>query len=328
MSTVLLTGASGRIGRLIAEGLLAAGHRVTGLDLVEGRVHHDGYRHIRCDFTDPAPIAAAIAGCDKVLHIGAFMSWHPKDTAAMFHANVTATEMLLEAAKLARIGRFVFASSGEVYPESRAISQPVTEDHPRNPISFYGLTKKLGEDLVDFYRRQGMETTILRFPHTQAVAEILDPDSFFSGPRFFLDAKIRQMEYFGNTAVAERLRALRGDDGRPRMIVQYGEADGLPYMMHIADARDTAAGVLLAMDHPAAANEVFNLGPDDVVEFDKVLPVMAKKTGLPLVKAVMPGPAVRFLTSTDKIKSLLGYRPRHSFLSMIAEATPKTGAAA
>jgi UDP-glucose 4-epimerase len=265
-------------------------------------------------------VFAAAEGCDKVLHIGAFMSWHPKDNVAMFHANVTATQMLLEAAKLNRAQRFVFASSGEVYPETRAISLPVTEDHPRNPISFYGETKKLGEDLVEFYRGQGLETTILRFPHTQSVSEILDPDSFFSGPRFFLDAKIRQMEYFGNQAMADRLRALRGTDGVPKMLLQCGEADGLPYMMHIADARDTAAGVLLAMDHPAAANETFNLGPDDVVEFDKVLPVMAERTGMPLVKAMMPGPAVRFRTSTDKIKTMLGYRPKHSFLAMVEEA--------
>ena len=212
---------------------------------------HPNYRHVRCDFRDAQAVFEAMQGCDKVLHIGAFMSWHPKDNIAMFHANVTATQIVLEAAKSQRIKRLVFASSGEVYPESRAKVLPVTEEHSRNPASFYGMTKKLGEDLVDFYRAQGMETTVLRFPHTQSVSEILDPDSFFSGPRFFLDAKIRQMEFFGNTAMADRLRALRGTDGAPKMLLQHGESDGLPYMMHIADTRDTAAGVLLAMDHPA-----------------------------------------------------------------------------
>jgi UDP-glucose 4-epimerase len=320
MSTIVLTGSSGRIGSLIAQTLLERGHRVIGLDLAEARLTQPGYSHVRCDFTAPEPVFDAVKGCDKVLHIGAFMSWHPKDNVAMFHANVAATQMLLEAAKLSRVQRFVFASSGEVYPESRAVSLPVTEEHPCNPISFYGESKKLGEDLVRFYGGQGLETTILRFPHTQAVSEILDPDSFFSGPRFFLDAKIRQMEFFGNTAMATRLRALNGTDGVPKMLLQYGEADGLPYMMHIADARDTAAGVLLAMDHPAAANQVFNLGPDDVVEFDKVLPVMAERMGMPLVKAMMAGPAVRFRTSTDKIKTMLGYQPQHSFLSMVEEA--------
>ena len=171
----------------------------------------------------------------------------------MFEANVTATQLILEAAKIVGVKRLVFASSGEVYPETKAQTLPVTEDHPLNPTSFYGLTKKLGEELVQFYQTQGMETVTLRFPHTQASSEILDPDSFFSGPRFFLEAKIRQMELFGNTKVAEYLKTLRGD-GSPKMILQYGEEDQKPYMMHIADVRDIVSGGILAMSHSDAGN--------------------------------------------------------------------------
>ena len=327
MSNVFLTGSAGRIGTLITSELLKAGYRVTGIDLVEGRITHPNYRHVCCDFTNPQVIFETMKGCEKVLHIGAFMSWHPKDNIAMFHANVATTQIVLEAAKQNGVERLVFASSGEVYPESRARFLPVTENHPCNPASFYGQTKKMGEDLVNFYQGQGLETTILRFPHTQLVSEILDPDSFFSGPRFFLDAKIRQMEFFGNMVMADKLRALRGTDNVPKMLVQYGEVDGLPYMMHIADARDTATGVLLAMNHPAAAKEIFNLGPDDVVEFDKVLPVMAAKMKMPLVKAMMAGTAVRFTTSNEKIKRMLGYQPQHTFLAMIEEASRLKGLA-
>lgn len=323
---VLLTGSAGRIGTLIAEKLLNQGNSLVGVDLAPGKIQHAHYQHHQCRFDSAQQLLAAVSGCDIVLHIGAMMSWHPKDNDAMFHANVSATQMLLEAAKLAGVRRFVFASSGEVYPEVRAQQLPVTESHPCNPISFYGLTKKLGEELVLFYQSQGLETVILRFPHTQSVLEILDSDSVFSGPRFFLDAKIRQMAFFGNQKMVERLSALQAKQTGPAMILQYGEEDDLPYRMHIADARDTAAGVLLALDHPAAANEIFNLGPDDVVEFERVLPLMAELTGLPLVKASMPGKAVRFTTSNEKIKRLLGYQPQHQFISMIREAAAQKSA--
>lgn len=91
-------------------------------------------------------------------------------------------------------------------------------------------------------------------------------------------------------------------------------------MMPIADVRDTVPGIMLAATHPAAANQTFNLGPDDVVEFDTMLPLMAAAMQLPLVRVAMPGPAVRFITSNNKIKTLSGYQPQHTFLTMIEEA--------
>lgn len=320
MKKVLVTGSNGRIGSLIVKELIAKSFEVVGVDLQSGGATQIGYRHVQCDFHNPQAVGEMLEGIDTVIHTGAMMSWRQQDNVAMFHANVAATQLLLAAASQHAVQRFVFASSGEVYPEVRAKRLPVTEEHPRNPISFYGLTKKMGEDLVNFYQAQGLETVILRFPHTQSVSEILDESSFFSGPRFFLTGKIRQLRYFGNDVLADKLEKKHMADGVPKMIVQHGESDGLPYMMHIADARDTAAGVILAATHPAAANEIFNLGPDDVVEFDKALPQMADVMRLPLIDISMPGPAVRFVTSNQKIKLLLGYQPQHTFSSMIKEA--------
>ncbi|MCE9964245.1 NAD-dependent epimerase/dehydratase family protein [Lelliottia amnigena] len=321
---IVLTGSAGRIGHTIAVQLLVDGHQITGIDLAPARIEHAHYHHVQCRFEQAETLNDAVKGADVLLHIGAMMSWQPKDNAAMFHANVTATQWLLDAARAAGVKRFVFASSGEVYPEVRAQFQPVTEDHPRNPVSFYGLTKKLAEDLVLFYQQQGLETVILRFPHTQSIDELLDPESFFSGPRFFLDGKIRQMRSFGNDLVADKLQTVRDRQGGPAMIVQYGEDDNLPYQMHIADVRDTADGVILAMSHPQAANGIYNLGTDEPVAFEDMLPLMAQATGLPLIDIAMPGKAVRYKTSNQKIKRELGYQPRFTFPDMIAQAARLT----
>ena len=318
MDKILLTGASGRIGNRLAESLLNSGYTVQGLDLMPATVSHPHYSHVQTNFKDSFDLEACLDGVSSVLHMGAMMSWHPNDNAAMFEANVSATQLLLAAAKEAEVSRFVFASSGEVYPEGAATVFPITEDMELNPTSFYGLTKKLGEELVTFYQRQGLETVVLRFPHTQSADEVLNPDSFFSGPRFFLDSKIKQMEFFGNTSAAKMLQGLKDNDG-PKMIVQHGEEDRLPYRMHIADVRDVVSGIRLAMTHPNAANEVFNLEPDDVVEFEKALPRMAEITGLPLIDAFMPGKAVRYKTSNAKIKKLLGFQPQHTFMDMVEE---------
>ncbi|WP_104401218.1 NAD-dependent epimerase/dehydratase family protein [Vibrio penaeicida] len=322
MKTYLVTGASGRVGTVLTHQLLESGHRVIGLDLKNNELKNTHYTHIKTDFSDINVLRTALLNVDIVLHIGAFMSWRAEDNNAMYQANVTATQMLLEAASQhGSIERFVFASTGEVYPETNAKFLPITEDHPRDPTSFYGLTKKLGEDLVAFYQRQGLETCVLRFPHTQSADELLDPQSFFSGARFFLSGKIKQLEHFGKQDIAEKLKPLlqQGE----QVIIQHGEEDNKPYMMHISDVRDTAAGVLLAATHSNAANQTFNLEPDDVVEFDKDVPQIAEKLGLPITNIYMPGTAIRYTTSNTKIKQLLGYQPRYNFRAMIQESASK-----
>ena len=93
----------------------------------------------------------------------------------------------------------MFASSGEVYPENVPDYLPVDEDHPaeaalalRPDQAPRRGTRALRE------RTSGVAATILRFSHTQDADELLDPASFFSGPRFFLHPKIRQQESFGH----------------------------------------------------------------------------------------------------------------------------------
>ena len=201
MKTILVTGSAGRVGSRVARQLLDAGHRVTGFDLRAGGIDHPAYREVLGGFDDRAAAREAVQRADAILHLGAFMSWLPADRDRLFTANVEGTRVLLEEAAAAQPKRLVFASSGEVYPENVPDYQPIDEDHPLKPRSPYGLSKLLGEEIVHFFERtSGVPATILRFSHTQDASELLDPGSFFSGPRFFLKPKIRQQEGFGNAA--------------------------------------------------------------------------------------------------------------------------------
>ena len=112
----MLTGASGRIGVRLGQTLLNDGFEVVGLDLAPARFAHGQYSHVQTNYKDGLDLKECLQGVDTVLHLGAMMSWHPKDNAQMFEANVSATQSLLSAVKDAGVGRFVFASSGEVYP--------------------------------------------------------------------------------------------------------------------------------------------------------------------------------------------------------------------
>ncbi len=246
------------------------------------------------------------------------MSWLPADAAKVYAANATGTFLLLAAAAAAKAKRFVLASTGEVYPEVRPRYLPVDESHPREPLSVYGLTKLLAEDMTAFHQRtQGLPYTILRFAHTQDAHELLDPASFFSGPRFYLRSKIRQQRQFGNARALAVLEPL--DDGTDKLLVQCGE-DGTPYRMAIADARDIADAVVLALDAPRAQNATMYVGPDDSTPLDAAVALLQAATGLPVVRAHLPGPAVDYATSNARARELLGFRPRWTFAAMVEDA--------
>lgn len=311
---ILVTGSAGRVGRAVVASLLDQGRRVRGFDLRASGATDE----VVGSLDDAAAVARAVEGVAEVLHLGAFMSWAPVDRDRMFATNVEGTRLLLDAAVNTGVRRFVFASSGEVYPENVPDFLPVTEDHPLRPNSPYGLTKLLGEELVRFHQRAGrMETVILRFSHTQDATELLDEDSFFSGPRFFLRPRVRQQEGFGNTAVADILRA--ADIGQPAHVLARNQ-DGRPFRMHITDTRDMVAGILLALDHPNAGGGVFNLGSDEPVDFAETLPNMARMTGLPLVTVDLPGAGVYYHTSNKRIRDTLGFRPVWTMDRMLDEA--------
>jgi Nucleoside-diphosphate-sugar epimerases len=69
---------------------------------------------------------------------------------------------VLEAARRSDASFFLFASSSTVYGEADKL--PTPEDHPKRPISFYGLFKQVGEEMVEFYSRNyGIRAVSLRF---------------------------------------------------------------------------------------------------------------------------------------------------------------------
>lgn len=315
---VLLTGASGRVGRRLAAALLARGDEVDGFDLLPSPVTHPAYHHHLGRLDDVDAVNAAAAHAEAVLHIGALMSWRDADSRRLHAANVDGTIAVIEATCRRKLHRFVFASSGEVYPEGAPKYLPIDERHPTEPRSVYGITKLLGEELTKGYgRTHALPWVILRFSHTQDATELLDPDSFFSGPRFFLRPRIRQQEGFGNQKVAELLR--RHDDGTEKLILSRG-ADGTPFRMPILDTRDLVAGILLALDKPAAVGGIFNLHPDGAERFDELVPRMAAITGLPVADVTLPQAAMDYVTSNQRARETLGFAPHYPMDRMLAEA--------
>ncbi len=314
---VLVTGAAGRVGAATCEALLARGHNVVGYDLRSVQIAYDRFAAITGSLEDAPALHQACTDVDVVLHLGAFMSWDPRDQARVFSSNVTGTLNTLAAAAGNEVDRFVFASTGEVYPDRNPAYLPIDEQHPRLPTSSYGLSKLMAEQAVDFYQRcHKLETVILRFSHTQDATELLDPHSFFSGPRFYLEAKIRQQRDLGHSAAVRMLESL--DTGAEKLVVSCDES-GRPYRMGICDTRDTVQGILQAMTSDVAVGEAINLGPPSAVSFEEAAAQLQQATGLDVVRVNLPGPAVYYDTNIEKARRLLRFEPEWTFAAMVED---------
>ena len=174
---VLLTGCAGFIGSHTAEALVAAGHSVRGVDSfteyydptrkranVAGLLGHPSFELVETDLAT-ADVDALVDGVDAVAHLagqpGVRASWDA-GFAVYVERNVLATQRLLEAARRAGTGRFVYASSSSVYGDAESF--PTPEDVIPRPVSPYGVTKLAGEHLVSLYGTNfGLPTVSLRY---------------------------------------------------------------------------------------------------------------------------------------------------------------------
>lgn len=173
----LITGAAGFIGSHLAEACLEQGWDVVAIDSLttyysptvkvrnaEGFRHRPGCEFIEQDILD-IDLRSLLDGVDVVFHLaaqaGVRASWG-QSFDVYTELNVTVLQRLLEAAREVGLQRFVFASSSSVYGDAE--SYPTTEEQILRPVSPYGATKALGENLVYlYYRNFDLPTTSLRY---------------------------------------------------------------------------------------------------------------------------------------------------------------------
>jgi len=182
---VLISGSSGGLGRHVAAEVMAAGHSVRGID-VSPPPPDAGWEHVAADLAELAAALQLVRDCDAVVHIAAIPRPTGRAPGEVFSANVAACFNVVEAAVLSGVRRFVYASSFSVlgYPFAprfvAPLFLPIDERHPVGPQDAYGLSKWLGEEIVDAAVRRGAFSAVsLRMPWIQSA------DSFFRevGPR-------------------------------------------------------------------------------------------------------------------------------------------------
>ena len=165
---ILVTGGAGYIGSHVVYELIDQGHDVTILDdmslgleenidprsiFVQGSTHSDS------DLDSVLSVEF-----DGIIHLAAWKAAGESmtDPAKYAHNNLIGTINLLNACDRHGIKRFVFSSTSSVYGNPEYI--PIDENHPTEPISYYGETKlQVEKNLKWFSDLKGIRFGVLRY---------------------------------------------------------------------------------------------------------------------------------------------------------------------
>ncbi|GGH49010.1 NAD-dependent epimerase/dehydratase family protein [Microbacterium album] len=263
---VVVTGGAGFIGGHLVDELVARRHvaHVTVVDsLVSGRRSNIArwtgdprVRLVRADIRSGAAVRP-LAGADVVFHLAGLGAAHGRrDPIGNHDVNATATLMLLERARAARVGRFVHVSSSAVIGTPRRV--PIGEKHPTLPDTVHGAAKLAGEAYARAaHRTHGLEVVVVRPFDTY-------------GPRCRLD----------------------GDDPLPRAVIR--NLCGLPSrisgdgrqtrdLMHVSDAVRALATIA---ECDEAVGRTINIGSGEEITVTALAEVVARAVGRPDLEPV------------------------------------------
>ena len=219
INKVLITGANGFIGNTLMRYYKQQGTAVIGVDL-----HGNGDDIIQGDIANPETISHLLEQCDVIVHTAALVSNAMKDS-DMWRVNVLATRNLIAAAKQHKVRRFVQISSIVAY--GNTAQGELDEDYPVHADGgSYVLTKLASEHAVLAAQASGgIEVVILR-----------PGDVYGPGSRPWIIAPLE--------AIAKN----------QFMLPAKGEGFFRPIYVD-----DLIRGIDLAVRHPEAAGEIFNL---------------------------------------------------------------------
>ena len=171
MTTVLVTGGSGKMGHYVIAELLANGYDVVSTDRKAPKSTR-GFEFIEADVTEPDDAMRVMAGCDQIVHLAAIPNPLVASEWEVLRVNTMSNWAVLEAAEKHEIRNIVMASSinaiGAAFSRHRVPRPyfPLDEEQGTLCQDSYALSKWYGEVMADTFIRRNpgaMQIASMRF---------------------------------------------------------------------------------------------------------------------------------------------------------------------
>ena len=293
---VLVTGGAGFIGSHLSEHLVNAGARVVVLDnFRNGRRENlvfpgaDRIEVIEGDIVDPATCARALQGVDTVFHLACLGVRHSLHSPVENHqVNALGSLQVLEAARAAKVRRFIYISTSEIYGRAREF--PITENCTPWPLTVYGSSKLAGEHYArSYFECYGLPVVCVRPFNNYGPRSHFEGDSGEVIPRFIL-------------------RALAG---QPPVV--FGDGSHTRDFLYVQDCAATLARIAQA---DALVGDVVNLGYGEEIRIDTlartVLEAMGRTDLQTVFEAPRPADVPKLWVDTSKLKKAIAFKPQTS----------------
>lgn len=307
----VVTGGAGFIGSHVTEYLVINGFEVVAIDnLSSGSLENVSHLiesgKVKLLIKDlkifDDELRNAFNEVDTVYHFAANPEVRISVTEPRIHfeENVLVTFNVLESCRMNDVEEVVFASSSTVYGDAQVF--PTPEDHSTRPISIYGVSKLMSENLVAGYSDiYGMKALTLRF------ANIVGP---------------RQT----HGVIVDFISKLRKN---PKKLEILGDGTQKKSYLHVKDLID---GMHVALEYLRKSNtkyEVYNVGNVDWISVKEIADLVVEEMGLSNVEYVFK-PAthdgrgwlgdVKFMLLDVRKLMSLGWRPKLSSREALREA--------
>ena len=312
---VLVIGGAGYIGSHVVKELMKAGHKVTVFDNLSSG--------LRCNlFPENGFIYGSILierdleeafaqGFDAFVHLAAFKAAGESMIKPEKYSinNITGTINIMNAAVKYNCLKMIFSSSAATFGEPQYL--PMDENHPQNPINYYGFTKLKIEELMTWYDQlKGLKFAALRY---------------FNAAGYDPEGKIRGLEQKPENLLPRIMEAALGQRELKVFGTDYDTRDGTCIRDYI-HVTDLARAHVMALDYIAAHGESLklNLGTEKGTTVKELIDAARRITGKPIPAEDAPrrpGDPASLYTSAKLAEKLLGWKPLYSNVDTLVRTT-------
>jgi len=308
IKNILVTGASGRIGRNLVPELVKAGYQVRAVQF-ETPVTFEDVEVFKASVADINFAKKALEDMDAVIHLA-----HVKENREKFMDTCIrgSFELLDEANKCGHIKQFIQAGSDAragIYFYPRPFPIDETFPHAAYP-GYYAFSKVLEEVMCEqFVIQYNTPITVLRFSwvhlEDDILAHITLKEPGFGIPIWKeLAKKPEQKEYFE-----------KGIDG----IALLQHTNGQPGIRHIVSVKDVVQGIMKSIGNKAALGQAFTITAASPFSYEVLAKYVSEKLNLPIVEFQHDG-FYDFSHCIAKARSILGYKPEYDIFKIIDAA--------